>query len=181
MPPISNSELMSCLTCLARGETGMLQLVLETLDPVPLLGEIGQEMALVAEGKGQSLSVDLPASLPSVPADRQRLRQVVLNFLSNALKFTPAGGKITLSARADGANLVVEVEDTGPGISQEEQEHLFQPYYRRAEEKGRLGGLGLGLVLSKTFVELHGGRIWVKSEIGKGSTFGFSIPLEKSV
>ncbi len=163
---------------LARGETGMLQLTLETLDPIPLLQEIGYEMIPVALRNGQTLTVELPSSLPAVRADRARLRQIVLNLLSNAFKFTPAGGKITLRAKEDGANLVVEVQDTGSGISQEDQEHLFEPYYRRVTDRERLGGLGLGLAISKGFVELHGGRIWVRSQKGEGSTFSFSLPLK---
>ncbi len=163
---------------LARGETGMLQLTLETLDPIPLLQEIGSEMTPVALHNGQSLTVELPSSIPTVWADRARLRQVVLNLLSNAFKFTPAGGKITLRAKEDSANLVVEVQDTGSGISKEDQEHLFEPYYRRVTDRERLGGLGLGLAISKGFVELHGGQIWVKSKKGKGCTFGFSLPLK---
>ncbi len=83
-----------------------------------------------------------------------------------------------MRAKEDSANLVVEIQDTGSGISEEDQEHLFEPYYRNVTDRERLGGLGLGLALSKRFVELHGGRIWVKSREGQGSTFGFSLPLE---
>jgi signal transduction histidine kinase len=100
-----------------------------------------------------------------------------MNLLNNAFKFTPSGGQITLEARQDGANLVVEVRDTGPGISDEDQMRLFSPYFRRVEDRERLSGLGLGLALSKKLVELHGGKIWVKSKKGEGSTFSFSIPL----
>jgi signal transduction histidine kinase len=120
----------------------------------------------------------LPSSNPVVSADRDRLRQIIQNLLNNALKFTPAGGEIIFRAREEGDNLVVEVQDTGPGISKEDQKRLFDPYYRRVEDRERLSGLGLGLALAKTLVELHGGQIWVKSKKGQGSTFGFSLPLE---
>jgi len=163
---------------LARGETDMLQLNLDSIDPIPLLREIGHEMIPVALSKGQSLTVELPSSTLAVSADRERLRQVVQNLLDNAFKYTPDGGSITLRAREDGANLVVEVQDTGLGISEEDKRRLFDPYYRVESDKERLSGLGLGLALSKKFVELHGGRIWVKSRKGEGSTFGFSLPLE---
>ena len=103
-----------------------------------------------------------------------------MNLLNNAFKYTPAGGEITLKAREEGANLIVEVHDNGPGMSEEDQERLFIPYHRRVEDRERLGGLGLGLAIAKTLVELHGGRIWVESERGKGSTFGFSLPLENT-
>ena len=111
-------------------------------------------------------------------ADETRLRQVVLNLLSNACKFTPEGGKITLRAREGDATLVVEVQDTGVGIAEEEQQRLFEPYYRVADDRQQFKGLGLGLTLCKMLVELHGGQIWVESHVGKGSTFGFSVPLE---
>jgi len=126
------------------------------------------------------LNAELPLSLPAIRADEDRLRQVVLNLLNNAFKFTPAGGSITVRARKNEGYLVVEVQDTGRGISREEQGRLFEPYQQLDEERTRLSGLGLGLSLSKKLVELHGGQIWVQSEKGKGSTFSFSIPLEVS-
>jgi len=163
---------------LARGEIGALTLTLESMDIMPLLKEMSQEMMPVALRYGQSLIVDLPSSLPAVSADRGRLRQIILNLLDNAFKFTPAGGEITLKAREEHANLVVEIQDTGPGISEEDQIRLFEPYYRRIGDRERLSGLGLGLALSKTFVEMHGGQMWVRSQKDEGSTFGFSLPLE---
>jgi PAS domain S-box-containing protein len=163
---------------LARGEIDMLHVELESVDPLLLLQEIGYEMSLVALNNKQTLNLELPSSLSTLMADRQRLQQVVLNLLNNAFKFTPEGGSIILRAREDDANLIIEVQDTGPGIDKEDQERLFQPYFRRREDRERLSGLGLGLALSKRLVELHRGRIWVKSVRGKGSIFGFSLPLE---
>lgn len=165
---------------LARSEIASLQLDREPVDPVPLFQEIAYEMIPVALRYGQTLTLDLPSSLPVVSADRARLRQIILNLLNNAFKFTSVGGKITLRAKEEGANLVVEVQDTGRGISKADQKRLFNPYFRRIGDRDRLSGLGLGLALSKNLVELHGGKIWVKSRQGKGSTFGFSLPLEKS-
>jgi len=163
---------------LARGEVGQLELNYESVDPLPLLVGIVHEMIPVALSNRQTLTQELPSFLPTAWADRDRLRQIVYNLINNAFKFTPAEGKITLRAREDGANLVVEVEDTGRGISKQEQQRLFEPYHRVESDRERLSGLGLGLVLTKRFVELHGGKIWVKSKKGKGSTFGFSVPLE---
>ena len=108
------------------------------------------------------------------------MRQVVLNLLNNAFKFTPSGGSITVKAEKDNTSLVVTLQDPGRGISKEEQERLFEPYQQLEAERTRLSGLGLGLSLSKKLVELHGGQIWVQSEKGKGSTFSFSIPLKAS-
>jgi signal transduction histidine kinase len=163
---------------LARGEIGMLQIRSETVDIGKLLREAAQDMTPVAGGKNQSLTLELPDSLPLVKGDGGRLRQVVLNLLNNACKFTPEGGRITLRARRDGTNLIMEIQDTGRGITEEEQKRLFEPYHRLESDREHLSGLGLGLALSKALVGLHGGRIWVESKAGKGSTFSFSIPLE---
>jgi signal transduction histidine kinase len=163
---------------LARGEIGMLRLNPEPVDPIQLLQRIVQEEEPVALRNGQSLDVQMPFSLPIVWMDEERFRQVVFNLMDNAFKFTPAGGKITLKAREESGNLVVEVQDTGRGISAEDQQLLFEPYRPLESDRERLSGLGLGLSLSKKLVELHRGKIWVKSEKGKGSTFGFSIPLK---
>jgi len=163
---------------LARGEIGMLRLNLEPVDPIQLLQKIVHEEEPVALRNGQLLSVEMPPSLPTVRMDEERFHQVVFNLMDNAFKFTPAGGKIILKAREESDNLVVEVQDTGRGISEEDQRLLFEPYRPLESDRERLSGLGLGLSLSKKLVELHGGQIWVKSEKGKGSTFGFSIPLK---
>ncbi len=163
---------------LAKGEIGMLQLKDEPLDASPLLREVAEYVSPVASSRGQSLILELPDSLPLVKADKVRLRQIVLNLLNNALNFTPEGGRITLRAWQKDASLVVEVEDNGPGIAEEEHQHLFEPYHRMEVAGERLSGLGLGLALCKTLVNLHGGRIWVKSRAGEGSTFSFSLPLE---
>jgi two-component system, OmpR family, aerobic respiration control sensor histidine kinase ArcB len=163
---------------LARGEIGMLQIKSETVDIAKLLREAAQDMTPVARGKDQSLTLELPDFTLLVKGDGGRLRQVVLNLLNNACKYTPERGKITLRARRDAANLVLEVQDTGRGITKEEQKRLFEPYHRLESDRGHFSGLGLGLALCKKLVELHGGRVWVQSQAGKGSTFGFSLPLE---
>lgn len=162
---------------LARVEIGMLEVNPKAVDANQLLPAIADDMKAMVTSNGQSLVVTIPPYLSPVWADEERLRQIVLNLLINASKFTPEEGTITLRAKEENSNLVVEVEDTGPGIPQEEQKQLFQPYHRQIPDREHLSGLGLGLALCKYLVELHGGKIWVQSEIGKGSTFGFSIPL----
>ncbi|MFC1981589.1 CHASE4 domain-containing protein [Chloroflexota bacterium] len=162
---------------LAKIETGRLELSSGLVDMKALLKETGQEMTPLALQSGQTLVVDLPPHLPVVSADIGRLRQVVQNLLTNALKFTPADGTIILKAREESNNLVVEIQDTGLGISKEDQERLFNPYHRRIGDRESLSGLGLGLALSKKFIELHKGEIWIRSQKGEGSTFGFSLPL----
>jgi len=163
---------------LARGEIGILQLKPTRIDPQQLLHWVADDMAPVASSHGQALILDLPPSLPPIWADEVRLWQVLLNIVSNASKFTPEGGKITLRAREEDAFLIVQVQDTGHGIAEKEQQRLFEPYHRLESDRERLSGLGLGLALSKTLVELHGGRLWVESRVGEGSTFSFSVPLE---
>lgn len=171
------SKRIDDLLDLARVEIGMLQVDPKPVDPEPLLRAIADDMTAVISSSGQSLFLVLAPSLLPVWADEERLRQVVLNLLINASKFTPEGGKITLKAREDNASLIVEVQDTGRGIPEEEQSRIFQPYHRQIADREHLSGLGLGLSLCKYLVELHGGKIWVESQVGKGSTFGFSIPL----
>jgi len=162
---------------LARGEIGMLQLKYESVDLVQLLRETVASMATLASERGQSLVHALSPHLPTIQADGARLQQVVTNLLGNAVKFTPRGGKITLRAKESNGTIMVEVQDTGRGIPKGGQERLFEPYQRLRMDGESLSGLGLGLSLCKTLVELHGGQIWVKSRVGRGSTFGFSLPL----
>lgn len=164
---------------LARGEINALQLDMDSVDMNLLLKNISEEIAPLVLQFGQSLDTDIAPSLPEIVADKARLRQVVMNLLNNACKYTPKGGKITLKARQENDNLIVEITDTGLGISREDQVNLFEPYYRRIGDRERLSGLGLGLALSKRLVEMHGGRIWVNSRQGEGSTFGFSIPISR--
>jgi PAS domain S-box-containing protein len=162
---------------LARGEIGMLRLKPVRVNILHMLRNVGDEMSVVASGNGQHLKSELPESLPTIWGDEDRLRQVVLNLLINATKFTPEGGTITLRAGETNGSIVVEVQDTGRGIPEEEQSRLFVAYHRQLSDLEHLSGLGLGLALAKNLVELHGGKIWVKSHEGKGSTFSFSLPV----
>ncbi|MBN1643865.1 MAG: PAS domain S-box protein [Dehalococcoidales bacterium] len=162
---------------LARGEIGMLRLNPKHVDVSQLLNQVGNEMSIVASSNGQFLKVKLSPSLPMVWADEDRLRQIVQNLLINATKFTPEGGAIFLRARVESSSFIVEVQDTGRGIPEAEQRRLFQPYYRQLSDREHLSGLGLGLALCKNLVQLHGGKIWVQSQEGKGATFTFSIPV----
>ena len=126
---------------------------------------------------GITLGLTVDEDLGQIVADERKVRQVVLNLLSNAVKFTPEGGRVAVgAARADGG-VEVSVSDTGIGIAQDEQEAIFEEFRQAASDYTRKReGTGLGLALSRKFVELHGGRIWVKSEVGKGSTFTFTLP-----
>jgi len=127
------------------------------------------------------LSYEIAAALPLVEADGKRIGQVIVNLLSNALKYTPPRAEITLRAFQRGpAEVEVQVADTGVGISPEQQRHLFDPFYRADNAlSDQAGGTGLGLSIAKSFVELHGGKIWVESTVGVGSVFAFTLPIER--
>ncbi len=162
----------------SRVEAGAVKLRPEALDVGGLLESVRRELSPSAKEKRITLSVDVPAGLPSVTADAQRVRQVVDNLVSNALKFTPGGGSVALSARADGKALTVSVEDTGPGLSPAEKRRVFDRYYRTpGAVSRRTRGSGLGLAICKALVERHGGRIWVDAAKGRGSDFQFTLPL----
>ncbi len=145
----------------------------EPLEIRQVIHSVTTQLYPITHSKRQSLALKLSASLPQVRAHRQYLEQVLLNLLTNASKFTPQGGKITVSAAQNDNSLVIEVTDTGIGIPAEVQELIFQPYYQVNGGKGS----GLGLAITKFLVELHGGKIWLKSVAGQGSTFFFSLPL----
>jgi len=166
---------------LSRGEVGMLKLRHERVDIPLLLRDAINYISSVTSRKGQSLVLDTVTPIPIVWADGERIFQVVLNLLGNASKFSRKRKKIVIQAGVTDSNVIVEVEDSGCGIDKEEQKNLFRPYMQRAVCKEHLGGLGLGLALSKMLVELHGGAIWARSKKGAGSTFGFSIPLNADV
>jgi PAS domain S-box-containing protein len=161
---------------LLRGEIGMLSLNYSIIDPLDMIENIAEQVSQNVKNQGQSLLLDVPSSMPQLWADPDRLNQVIFNLLSNALKFNRRGGKITLRARVKKTQIEFEIQDEGIGIATEDKELLFQPYKRIGKYQS-YGGLGMGLALSKAFVELHHGQMSVKSELGYGSTFSFSIPL----
>jgi two-component system phosphate regulon sensor histidine kinase PhoR len=131
-----------------------------------------------AAEKDLRVSVNLPERLPDIAADRRRLAEVLQNLLDNAMQYTPAGGKIMVSASADDAEVTFTVSDTGIGIPRADQPRIFERFYRVDVARSReVGGTGLGLSIAKHLVEVHGGRIWVDSEVGQGSRFHFTVPI----
>lgn len=145
----------------------------EQIEIEPVIHSVTAQLYPITKSKKQSLAVELPTSLPPVKSHRQYLEQILLNLLTNASKFTPEGGKITVSASQNDKSLVIEVADNGMGIPADKQKLIFQPYYQ--VNGGR--GSGLGLAITKLLVELHGGNIWLESGSGQGSHFFFSLPL----
>jgi signal transduction histidine kinase len=132
--------------------------------------------------RSQKLILNIPDSIPSVRADSQYLEQIFLTLMGNAVKFTGDEGTIKLSMYREGMTLTVQVSDNGIGIPEKEQELVFQPYYQVSQRKGTTNtGQGLGLAIAKLLVELHGGKIWVESKFGQGSTFSFTLPMAVTI
>jgi signal transduction histidine kinase len=172
-------RLVNDLLDVTRLENGRLALAIEELPAESLLADAMDNIQQAATERGISVTVFPPTSDLHVAGDRGRLAQVFSNLLGNAVKFTPAEGRVTLRAWADGHAVVFEVGDTGPGVSAENRAHLFDRFWQaRASD---LRGIGLGLAISKAIVEAHGGRMWVESEVGAGSRFYFAIPSATGV
>jgi two-component system OmpR family sensor kinase/two-component system sensor histidine kinase BaeS len=194
-------RLIEDLRLLALAEAGQLQLYPEPLDPRDLLLDARAAFAGQAEAHGVALRVDAPGDLPQIDADPQRLAQVLANLVSNALRYTPEGGTITLIAekiadfRSQIADLpfkngdpqspvsdlqspvVLKVSDTGPGIATEDLPYVFDRFYRADRSRTRgSGGAGLGLAIAKQIVAAHGGAIWAESEQGCGTTISVALP-----
>jgi signal transduction histidine kinase len=164
----------------AKGQVGRLQVDRVPGDLCELLEDVGAEMSPVASKQGKQLLVQLPSGLPEVHFDAQRIRQVVMNLLDNALKYTKDKDQISIGAELVGDGVVVKVADNGCGMSPEETGQLFKPYSLVRNRRSRVDGLGLGLSLCKVLVELHGGTIQVESEADRGSTFSFSLNTARS-
>ena len=130
----------------------------------------------LARDKDVSLGEDIPETLPEIEVDAERLRQVIVNLMSNAIKFSDPGGRVTAKLATSNGELLFQVKDRGIGIDKKAMSHLFERFYR-AEDKLARGGTGLGLFISKQIIEAHGGRIWAESKPGEGSTFSFTLPL----
>jgi signal transduction histidine kinase len=130
-----------------------------------------------ASRRGITLGSTIDERLAMIRGDERKVKQVLLNLLSNALKFTPEGGRIDVGGRLDGEVAEVSVTDTGIGIAPADQEAVFEEFRQVGAAERKAEGTGLGLALSRKFVELHGGRIWVQSEVGHGSTFTFTLPV----
>src|SRR5215471_797726 len=140
-----------------------------------IIRPIIEAMKTLADARRQTIECHMASDLPEVAADGHRVGQVVSNLLSNAVKFTRRGGTIVVSARLRDNTIVVSVSDEGPGIRQEDLSKVFDRFWQ-ARETRRLGS-GLGLSIAKGIVDAHGGKIWVESQLGKGSSFSFTLPL----
>jgi CheY-like chemotaxis protein len=170
-------ELLNDILDLSKVEAGAMELERSLFD---VSAAIEYSLSMVRERAsrhGVRLIADMGPERDRLYADELRIKQVLVNLLSNAVKFTPAGGSVTVSAEGQGRDLVVSVTDTGIGIPPEDQERIFESFQQGSRPLNRQEGTGLGLTLCKRIVELHGGTIWVRSEVGVGSTFGFNVPV----
>lgn len=159
-------------------ERGTLAIDPAPVRPVDVLAEAVDAHAAASSELGIGLGVDCDGDLPEVAADFQRLLQVLGNLLGNAIKFTPRGGRIVVGASPDAGRVRFWVSDTGQGISRDQVPYVFEKFsQRRARPQD---GVGLGLAICKAIVDAHGGRIWVDSSVGKGTTVCFTMPLENS-
>jgi signal transduction histidine kinase len=174
------SDLLSHLMQVSRMEAGILNIDPRPIDPSGLMSTCIYRIAPAAEAKNITITTDIPPGMPYVMGDPENLQQVLLNLLGNAIKFAPSQSEVKVSLESEtstnGLRLRFSVSDHGPGIPQEEQSLVFHKYYRAPGTRDQVDGVGLGLSISRYIVEAHGGTVWVKSQIGKGSTFGFTLP-----
>jgi signal transduction histidine kinase/putative methionine-R-sulfoxide reductase with GAF domain len=174
-------SLINDILDLSKIEAGRMELELSDFD---LPNAIENTLILVRE-RAQRLGVTLACAIDErlgiVRADERKLKQVLLNLLSNALKFTPEGGRISVSATLQDEMAEISVRDTGVGIAPEDQEAVFEEFRQVGTASKKVEGTGLGLAISRKFIELHGGRIWITSQVGIGSTFAFALPLQQSI
>jgi signal transduction histidine kinase len=174
-------RLVNDLQELSRAEAKQLVLHPTAVQPAELIGRARARLAPQYAEKGVELAAEAPAALQLIEVDPDRIMQVLVNLLGNALRATPAGRSVVVRAREDGDVVVIEVADTGVGIAPEHLPHLFERFYRVDKARSRaLGGHGIGLTISKAMVEAHGGRICVASDgPGTGATFRFTLPLRR--
>lgn len=165
---------------LSKIETGILRLDLEKVDIGKLVSGALSDFALKASDKRISLLFDKPKESIFILADSARLYEVIANLVDNSIKYSLVGSRIKANVRREGDLVTVNVNDSGKGISQDGQKHLFEKFYRADNEKGKVKGSGLGLFISRQLIERQGGKIWCKSKIGQGSTFSFNLPAYKN-
>lgn len=171
------NRLIEDLLELRRTQVGQLSVRHAIVDTEQLVQDLVASQALLLSTAQLELRHELPAALPALWADRDRVTQVFENLFANALKFTPGGGTITFGARDEGDVVLFRVSDTGPGMPHEDLARLFERYWQAHDADHR--GLGLGLAIAKQVVESHGGRIWADSQLGRGTTFSFTIPTAR--
>jgi two-component system, NtrC family, sensor histidine kinase GlrK len=170
-------SLVNSLLDLSKMEEGMMTYDFRIADLPPLVHEVVTEMGPLIEAKKIGLRADLGNAIPSLKLDRERILQAIRNLVGNAVKFTPEGGEICVTAASRNGGVTLEVRDTGPGIPKESLSAVFEKFHQLpAGSSNWAKGTGLGLALVKQIITAHGGRVWAESEPGQGSTFIFVLP-----
>jgi two-component system, OmpR family, sensor histidine kinase BaeS len=169
------ARLISDLQTLALAETGALQLKLEPTDLEVLIHDVAGGFQAQAASAGVSLDLEVAPETPSLQLDAGRIRQVLTNLLANAMRYTPAGGSVQVACRAQSAHVIIEVRDTGAGISPEDLPHVFDRFYRSSDS----GGMGLGLAIARHLVEAHGGTLTAVSVPGRGTAMEIRLPVAR--
>ena len=171
------NDTLADLLDLAAFTSGTMKLKKKQISISDTITQVSDQFTVIANQENQSIVLDISQNLPMVKADANRIKQVLVNLISNAIKFNATGAEVLIRAKVLGKELVVEVEDHGEGISSEQQDRIFKPYHRTEQDRQLFHGLGLGLAIAKQIIEAHSGSIWVTSEPQKGSTFGFSLSI----
>jgi Signal transduction histidine kinase len=170
-------EIINNLLDISRLEAGESALNYENVDVASLIGEVRMSLLSFASNKKISIEVKVD-SLENIRADRIKLRQILYNLMNNAIKLTPEKGSINVGALKKERIIEVKVSDSGIGLSEEDRERIFMPFTQAdLSTTRRYGGAGLGLYIAKNFIDLHGGKIWVESNLEKGNTFIFTLPV----
>jgi signal transduction histidine kinase len=171
-------RLLNDLLDLARSDAGRLSIRPQPTEVAPLIEDVVRTMRAQTEATSQSLTEEVEPGLPLIEVEPDRIRQILVNLLTNAHEYTPEGASIGVAARAVGAEVEISVSDNGPGIPPDQLERIFERFTRGdAGLTQRVGGTGLGLAISKSLVELHGGSIGAESTVGQGSTFHVRLPI----
>ena len=182
------TNILNDLLNLSRIESGKIELKFEKVELKGVLELTASSLKPQADVKSIQIEVEVPEQLPAVHGDQDKIEQILTNLIGNSIKFTPEGGKILITAKlfskerggAYGDFVAVSVKDTGIGIPPEHLDSIFEKFYQVESSLHRsVSGTGLGLAITKGLVEAHQGKIWVESEVGKGSTFTFTLPISE--
>ena len=166
----------------SRLESGIMKFIPEKTNIKTMVEEAVATMKISAEIKHMTINAEVEDKIPDLTIDQERVKQVILNIINNAIKFSPDGSVINIRAKKEEEHILFEVQDFGRGIAKDKQERIFETFYQVDSGMDRkFGGAGLGLAISRGIVLAHGGKIWLDSDVGKGSTFYFTLPLKPAV
>jgi len=171
-------DLINDMLDVSRMESKKFEIERKKIDAKELVNDAAEKVKTLSDLKGHNISLEIPDDLPEVVGDRKRIEDVLTNLLTNAIRYTPERGKITISVIDENRHLHFTVTDNGIGIHRRERKKIFEKFYVGSSAKKEPGRMGLGLSIAKGIVEAHGGEIWVESRVGRGSKFHFTVPKE---